>query len=359
VNLDRRFWSNKTVLVTGHTGFKGSWLLMLLEKLGANVYGIALEPESRPNHFKQANMLKLHNLIHLEIDIRNRNTIEIAIQRANPDIIIHLAAQALVREGYVSPYETWETNVMGTISVLEGLRKLKKACAVVVATTDKVYGNNEWCYAYRETDRLGSNDPYSASKSATELAVSCWRNSYYNTNQLCGNTIRIATARSGNVIGGGDWANDRIVPDAIRALTKKRPIRVRNPESIRPWQHVLDPLYGYLLLAERLYQGNHNISASYNFGPESECQKSVKELVETMLKFWPGMWVSSEDPSQPHEARTLLLSITRAKDELGWKPRWGFTEAVEKTIKWYREVESGIDPRLKTMSDINSFLEGK
>lgn len=351
--VDMNFWDGKQVVITGHTGFKGAWLALWLAKKGARVTGVALEPETSPSLFDQ---LGLHSEIdHRILDIRDGAAMRGLMSEVAPDAVFHLAAQALVRRGYREPVETWATNVMGTINVMEGLRPLKKPCAVVLATTDKVYENQGWAFGYRETDRLGGHDPYSASKAGAEIAIDCWRRSFLDA---CG-PVRIAAARAGNVIGGGDWSEDRIVPDIARALSHNEPVRLRNPSATRPWQHVLEPLGGYMLLAERMADeaNGARFATAYNFGPESEAERSVKDLVETALMQWPGSWEDVSSADQPHEASRLALSIDRARAELGWMPRWDFSRSVEETIGWYRAGlnASRQEIRALTLRNIESY----
>jgi CDP-glucose 4,6-dehydratase len=326
---------NKTVWLSGHTGFKGAWLAQWLLELGADVHGFALEPETEPALFHQLGLAgRLHHQI---ADVRNNTAVKKSIRDAQPDFVFHLAAQPLVRLSYEQPVETYETNVMGTIHVMEALRELKKKCAAVLVTTDKCYENREWLCGYREDDPLGGSDPYSSSKAAAEIAIAAWRRSFFKNHP-----VKIASARAGNVIGGGDWAADRIVPDCIRALQKGKPIGVRNPHSTRPWQHVLEPLSGYLWLAARLHQRstiNHQLCSAFNFGPAHEANRTVGELVEEVLKHWPGRWENTSDAGAVHEARLLQLATDKASALLGWSPVWNFSQAVEFTIRWHRRVE--------------------
>lgn len=328
------FWRGKRVLVTGHTGFKGAWLTLWLLNRGAVVTGIGLAPETIPALFDQLNLA--HEIDHRLIDIRDANALRTAVVACQPDIVFHLAAQALVRRGYREPAETWATNVMGTVHVLEALRAVSRPCAAVLITTDKVYENREWEFGYRETDQLGGYDPYSASKAACEIAIASWRRSFLGTEQ----TVRIASARAGNVIGGGDWAADRIVPDLMRSLAADKPLSLRNPAATRPWQHVLEPLAGYMLLAERLYEraACSAFEDAFNFGPEAEAERSVRDLVTAALAHWPGgTWIDGSDPDAPHEAGRLALDIDRARGRLGWRPRWNFERTVAETVSWYRD----------------------
>ena len=345
--------SGSRVLVTGHTGFKGSWLCEWLLSLGAEVSGIALDPPTSPSLFDQ---LDLANRISSDrrIDIRDAEAVERAVRDIRPDFVFHLAAQPLVRRSYAEPALTWETNVFGTIRLLEALRTLDHPCSVVVATTDKVYENREWLYGYRECDSLGGHDPYSSSKAAAEIAVASWRSSFFLTDLDA--PIRIATARAGNVIGGGDWAEDRIVPDAIRALEKGHPIEVRNPGSTRPWQHVLEPLGGYLSLAAQLAKGNPRAMDAFNFGPWDESNRTVAELVEEILRSWPGEWRDASQADHVHEASLLHLATDKARTVLDWRPSWGFRRTLSETVNWYREANlEKADPVALTRRQIGDF----
>ena len=331
--VNSTFWRNRRVALTGHTGFKGSWLSFWLLQFQANVSGFAMPPETESALFKQLKLTS--HLDHNTGDIRNEEAVRLWFHKVQPEVIFHLAAQPLVRRSYRDPLLTWHTNVLGTINVLEAVRGLPHPCAIIVVTTDKVYENREWAYAYREVDRLGGHDPYSSSKAATELAISSWRSSFFRFDSH----IRVATARAGNVIGGGDWAEDRIVPDLVRALSEGRPIEVRNPKAVRPWQHVLEPLSGYLILAERLLADEaQKCQGAFNFGPEPADFRSVGELVDESLKHWPGSWQNESDSDGPHEANLLNLTIEKARQQLGWQPRWNFEEAIKHTITWYRKV---------------------
>lgn len=349
LGLNMQFWRGKRVLVTGHTGFKGSWLSEVLLGMEAEVSGLSLAPETDPSLFQQLDLSR--RMEHGIGDIRDLSVVQDAVRRAAPEIVFHLAAQPLVRRSYREPLETWGTNVMGTAHVLEAVRALDAPCSVVVVTTDKVYENREWEHPYRETDRLGGHDPYSASKAGTELVAASWRSAF-----LSGSAIRLATARAGNVIGGGDWSEDRILPDLARALGEGQALQIRNRHAIRPWQHVLDPLHGYLLLAEALASGEGTaFETSFNFGPEPNDQRSVGELVEVALRHWSGEWSDATDPDAPHEAGRLSLSIERARSLLGWAPRWNFDEAIAATVTWYRDVCAGADPGVLVRKQIHDF----
>jgi CDP-glucose 4,6-dehydratase len=337
-NPNPAFWRGKRVLLTGHTGFKGSWLAFWLLELGAEVTGLALPPETEPSLFAQLQLDR--RLDHRLGDIRDAQAVADLVEEVQPHVVLHLAAQPLVRLSYAEPKATWDTNVMGTIHLLEALRPLQQSCAAVLITTDKVYRNHEWLYGYRENDPLGGHDPYSSSKAAAELAIASWRSSF------CGDAphqtphLRVASARAGNVIGGGDWAADRIMPDLVRALEKGQPITVRNPLATRPWQHVLEPVGGYLILAEALAASAQRATA-FNFGPQLEANHSVRTLVEEALLHWPGSWEHQSNPDAPHEASLLNLVIDKAHHQLGWAPRWAFATTVARTLNWYRRVQSG------------------
>lgn len=345
--IDRDFWRGRRVLLTGHTGFKGSWLALWLLELGAEVYGLALEPEpmappAQPL-FTALGLAERLGARHLLGDLRQPEAVQAAVDAAQPEVVLHLAAQPLVRRSYSDPLGTWSTNVLGSLQLLEVLRPLRHPCSVVLITTDKVYANREWEWGYREEDRLGGHDPYSASKAAMELMVASWRASFCGTAAHQTPQLALATARAGNVIGGGDWAADRIVPDAMRALTAGEPIAVRNPVATRPWQHVLEPLAGYLQLAQRLRERPDRHSLAYNFGPVAEANRPVQELVEQLLVHWPGAagWRDASQPGAPHEAGLLHLVADRALQQLGWCPRWDFVTTAARTAVWYRRVYQG------------------
>jgi CDP-glucose 4,6-dehydratase len=337
------FWQGKRVLITGHTGFKGSWLSLWLLHLGAEVTGLSLAPETQPSLFEQ---LKLNlELNHHIGDVRNLSLVQRLVQQIRPDVILHLAAQPLVRRSYVQPVNTWNTNVMGTINVLEALKFSTDPCVGVFITTDKCYENREWGYGYRENDPLGGHDPYSSSKASAELAIASWRKSFFESSQSC---VAIASARAGNVIGGGDWAEDRIVPDAMRSLSQSQPVPVRNPCATRPWQHVLEPLGGYLLLAQQLFEQlttasemttpSQSLQSAFNFGPSLTSNRSVKDLVEQILLHWPGEWLDQSNSQAAHEAKLLNLVTDKAFHVLGWQPVWGFERTIQETVHWYQHA---------------------
>jgi CDP-glucose 4,6-dehydratase len=351
---DPAYWNGRRVLLTGHTGFKGSWLAFWLLELGAEVTGLALPAATDPSLFAQLGLDQ--RLDHRVGDIRDAGLLKELVLETRPEVVLHLAAQPLVRFSYQEPVATWATNVMGTIHVLEALRLLDRQCSAVLITTDKVYRNNEWVYGYRENDPLGGHDPYSSSKAAAEIAIGSWRSSFCGSLPHQTPHLRVASARAGNVIGGGDWALDRIVPDAMRALSRGETIAVRNPAATRPWQHVLEPLAGYLCLAEAL-SASAEQSKAFNFGPQLEANRPVRELVEQALRHWPGSWEDQADPNAPHEASLLNLVIDRAHHELGWAPRWDFATTVERTVNWYRRVQEGEASALECcQDDLTAYL---
>lgn len=347
-------YRGRRVLVTGHTGFKGSWLCEWLLLLGADVTGYSLPPPTQPALFDRLGLDG--RLRHVIGDVRDLAALRAVVERERPEIIFHLAAQPLVRHSYVDPVGTYATNVMGTVHLLEAARLAGRACVVVVITTDKCYENKEWVHSYREEDPMGGHDPYSSSKGAAEFVVSCYRRSFFSAPD---STVRLASARAGNVIGGGDWAADRIVPDTVRALQRGEAIPVRNKTATRPWQHVLEPLSGYLWLGACLTRGDLThfdslLTASFNFGPALTSNRTVAELVEEMLKFWPGTWVDRSDPHAVHEAKLLNLATDKAYHLLGWQPVWGFAETIAMTAGWYRSALVG-DARTLTDQQINTY----
>jgi CDP-glucose 4,6-dehydratase len=339
--LLRAAYSGKRVLVTGHTGFKGSWLVAWLADLGADVTGYALAPATTPAMFDLLD-LRARCATSVEADIRDRATLTRTVREVRPDFVFHLAAQALVRQSYAQPFETLDVNVMGTAALLESIREGGSPCSVVVVTSDKCYENREWQRGYREDDAMGGHDVYSMSKGAAELVVASWRRSFAPAFREHG--VRIATARAGNVIGGGDWAADRIVPDLARAFARGDALSVRNPDSVRPWQHVLEPLSGYLVLGARLASSDDpsTYAEAFNFGPPVDETRSVRELADAAVAAWgSGRWIDAHDGAAPHEAKILRLAIDKAREQLGWVPRWGFGETVSRTVAWYRAHASG------------------
>jgi CDP-glucose 4,6-dehydratase len=355
--LDAEFWIGRRVLLTGHTGFKGSWLLLWLQQLGAQVWGYSLEPEAGPNLFTELHQVQepSYRFTHHIGNLANFNALAELVQHCQPEVVMHLAAQPLVRRSYQDPLGTWHTNLNCSLHLLEALKPLKHPCAVVMVTTDKVYQNREWAYGYRESDRLGGHDPYSASKAAAEMAIASWRSSFCGTGVHQTPHLCIATARAGNVIGGGDWADERIVPDAIRALTAGQPITVRNPLATRPWQHVLEPLGGYLMLAQALACDPEPPCEPFNFGPMLASNRPVQELVESILNHWSGSWQDQRDPNAPHEAYLLHLQIDKAHHKLGWSPRWDYNTTVERTVDWYQQHHQGRSAMDCCMADLQAY----
>jgi len=333
----KNFYSNKKVFITGHTGFKGAWFINWLHLLGAQIKGYSLPPETESSLF---NIIKPNMAFeNIFADIRDKQKLKKEIDDFQPDIIFHLAAQALVRRSYEIPAETFDVNVVGTANILESIIHLNKKCTVVIITTDKVYENKEIEYHYKESDILGGYDPYSASKAAAEIVISSFRNSFFNPKQYDTHQKAIVSVRAGNVIGGGDWSKDRIIPDIVRALQNDKTIEVRNPAAVRPWQHVLEPLSGYLQVGMLAYTNHSKISSAYNFGPSPADHLPVNKLVDIAIKIWgKGNWKDISDKHQPHEAGLLKLDITKATKELGWQPKLNSEQAIEWTINWYKQT---------------------
>jgi CDP-glucose 4,6-dehydratase len=333
--VDPNFWKGKRVFLTGHTGFKGSWLSIWLHSMGAIVKGYALAPNTNPSLFEVANV---NALLENEIgDIRNLEVLSKSMKAFNPDILIHMAAQPLVRLSYLEPVETYMTNVMGTVNVLESARFCSNLKAIVSVTTDKCYDNKEWVWGYREDEAMGGYDPYSSSKGCAELVTAAYRKSFFSAS----NSPAIASARAGNVIGGGDWAMDRLIPDALTAFSKGEAVVIRNPLATRPWQHVLEPLSGYLMLAESLYQEGNKFAEAWNFGPNDQDCKSVEWILDEMVSIWGGgaSWELDQDP-QPHEAKFLKLDCSKAKSLLKWEPKWGISEVLKRINDWNEHFQS-------------------
>lgn len=346
------------VLVTGHTGFKGSWLTTWLAELGADVTGLALAPDTKPSMFELTGVAD--RCRHEVGDIRDLARCEEVVKKAKPDFVFHLAAQSLVRRSYASPVETIATNVMGTTHVLEAVRKAGIETHVVVISSDKCYENREWPYAYREEDAMGGHDPYSMSKGATELVVASYRRSFFDPKKIASHGVALASGRAGNVIGGGDWCEDRLVPDIVGSLAAGRAIPVRNPASVRPWQHVLEPLAGYLVLGAHLAASPGKHCEAYNFGPSLDSCRTVKEMVEAFIAAWgSGSWEDKRDPNAPHEAVLLRLAVDKAAAQLGFQPRWNTKATVEATIEWYRahaKGASGAELRAMTLAQIQRYV---
>lgn len=349
MSVSNSFWRNKKVLVTGHTGFKGGWLSLWLAKLGARVTGLALDPPTDPCLFVVAGIGK-QLVADIRCDVRDRDQLAKSIEAAEPEILFHLAAQPLVRDSYQNPAETYATNVMGTVHMLEAVRAASSVRAVVNVTTDKCYENREWIWPYRENEPMGGHDPYSSSKGCAELVTSAYRRSF-----LAADGKQVASARAGNVIGGGDWAADRLLPDFLRAISVRDTLVIRSPRSIRPWQHVLEPLAGYLMLAQALYTQGGDFADGWNFGPEESDAKSVHWIVERLCELEPeASWRLDERP-QPHEASTLMLSSMKAKSKLGWKPRLNLRHAVAMTLDWHRAWRSSRDMAAFCLQQIDDY----
>lgn len=345
------FWRNRSVFLTGHTGFKGGWIALWLSQLGARVHGYSLEPPTEPNFF---NLTRLRERLQTSTiaDIRDLPLLGAAVQAAQPSIIIHMAAQTLVRESYNTPVDTFATNVMGTVNLLEAARQTETVRAIVNITSDKCYENQEWLWPYREVDRLGGHDPYSSSKACSELAAAAYRNSF-----LSRSAIELASVRAGNVIGGGDWATDRLIPDFLRATDAGTRLRVRSPNAVRPWQHVLEPLSGYLLLAERLVTDGAAFAEAWNFGPDESDAKPVSWIVERLSQMIPCARWELEEDSQPHEACLLKLDSSKAKTRLDWHPRWSLESALAKTVEWHQAWKNGEMMAEVSMQQIESYCE--
>lgn len=354
MNID--FWRGKRVLVTGHSGFKGGWLSLWLQSLGAEVSGYALPPPTVPSLFEKAAVARGMRTS-LMADVRDLDCLKAAFRELQPEVVFHLAAQPLVRHSYVDPVETYATNVMGTVHLLEAVRATEAVRVVVNVTTDKCYENREWVWGYRESDPMGGHDPYSSSKGCSELVTDAYRNSFFHGMDQGRHGVALATARAGNVIGGGDWAADRLIPDMIRAFSRGEAVVIRSPLSIRPWQHVLEPLWGYMTLAERLWEHGPEFAESWNFGPDDEDARPVEWIVQRLVGQWggPAAWHLDDRP-QPHEATFLKLDCSKARARLGWRPRWDLGTALDHVISWHRACERGENMRNASMEQIAAFL---
>ncbi|MGM0486088.1 MAG: CDP-glucose 4,6-dehydratase [Planctomycetota bacterium] len=345
----KQAFSGRTIFVTGHTGFKGSWLCLWLHRLGARVIGYALEPPTTPNNFTLCGVRETLER-HYQADIRDQRTLHAAMRGAEPDVVFHLAAQSIVRKSYDIPYETFDVNTMGTASVLEGARELDNPCVVVCVTSDKCYHNREQVWGYREQDAMGEHDPYGGSKGAAELLIRSYRHSFFPSDRYDLHGIKLASGRAGNVIGGGDWTPDALIVDVVKALTAHEPVVLRRPDAYRPWQHVLQALSGYLTLAARLLEDdNPGLCSGWNFGPLAGSERPVREVVESFLKHWgSGQWIDGSERDGRHEAQILRLAIDKAIWQLGWRPRWSIEDALYRTAAWYRRYMDAPD----TLTDL-------
>ena len=348
------FWKGKRVLLTGHTGFKGGWLSLWLQSLGAEVVGYALAPPTEPSLFEVAAVAR--GMTSIISDIRDLEKLKTVFAQHQPQIVIHMAAQPLVRYSYIEPVETYSTNVMGTINLLEAVRATASVKAVINVTSDKCYENREWLWGYREYEAMGGHDPYSNSKGCAELVTAAYRNSYFRSGRHKEHVVAIASARAGNVIGGGDWAEDRLIPDIMQAISQGKPVRIRNPHAIRPWQHVLEPLSGYLILAEKLYEEGSAYAEPWNFGPNVEDSKPVRAIVEALTVSWgeAATWVIDGN-EHPHEAHYLKLDCSKARMRLNWRPRWRLDEALDAIVAWNRDYLAGKNMHQVTLQQIGDY----
>lgn len=354
MEVNPQFWGGKRVFLTGHTGFKGSWMSLWLQSLGAEVTGYALAPPTDPSLFEVAAVGR--GMKSIIADIRDLPTLQNALLEARPDVVFHMAAQPLVRHSYENPVETYATNVMGTVHLLESVRHTPDVKAVVNITTDKCYENREWVWGYRENEPMGGVDPYSNSKGCSELVTAAFRSSFFNTKRYENHGVAVATARAGNVVGGGDWAKDRLIPDVISAFESGKPARIRNPNAIRPWQHVLEPLRGYLTLAERLHERGPEYAEAWNFGPNEEDARSVAWIVEKLVEFWGnGAAWQADFGEHPHEATYLKLDISKVRSRLDWHPKLNLTQALQMIVDWSRTRKRGADMRQYTLGQIENY----
>ena len=348
------FWQGRKVFITGHTGFKGSWLCLWLQRLSAQVIGFSLPPPTQPSLFEVARVAD--DMVSIHGDVRDYAALQEALNTHQPDIIFHMAAQSVVRESYDQPVDTYSTNVMGTVNLLEAVRHLPGRAAVINITTDKVYQNNEWVWGYRETDRLGGHDPYSNSKACSELVTQSFKDSFFSAPSDKSKAKLIGTGRAGNVIGGGDWTRDQLVPDVINAFQQNRPVVLRSPKSVRPWQFVLDCLGGYMTLAEKMYLQGDDYAGNWNFGPRLEDTLPVQQIVERIISKWPGQASWNLDPGRhPHEAGCLRLDTSKTLLQLGWKPRLALTESLDWIVEWYTQYFNNADPRAVCLEQIARF----
>jgi CDP-glucose 4,6-dehydratase len=354
-SVDPQFWSEKKVFLTGHTGFKGGWLTIWLASMGAKVTGYSLSPITNPNLYEEAKIASLceRSLIG---DIRELNGLRNALVETAPDIVIHMAAQPLVRYSYANPVETYATNVMGTAHLLEAVRSCPCVRAILIVTTDKCYENREWVWGYRENEPMGGYDPYSSSKGCAELVTAAYRQSFFSEKQYPNHGVAIASARAGNVIGGGDWSGDRLIPDAIAAFEANEVLMIRNPFAVRPWQHVLEPLSGYLVLAQALFERGSDFNGAWNFGPHDSDARPVKDVIELLISQWgsPAAWRQDGTP-QPHEAHFLKLDCSKAMQTLNWSARWTLERAIEAIVEWQQAFHQGGDMLAMTRKQIDSY----
>ncbi|MFZ5917489.1 MAG: CDP-glucose 4,6-dehydratase [Chloroflexota bacterium] len=352
--MNRAFWKEKRVLITGHTGFKGSWLSLWLQKLGASVVGYALNPPTQPSLFKVANVAQ--GMASIVGDIRELKCLQASFTEHRPEIVFHMAAQPLVRRAYHDPVETYSTNVLGTVNVLEAVRHCENVRSVVCITSDKCYENKEWLWGYRESDPMGGHDPYSSSKGCAELVIASYRNSFFPPDEYRHHKVAVASTRAGNVIGGGDWAKDRLIPDFMTAIMENRTVMIRSPHAVRPWMHVLEPLHGYLELAERLWMRGAEFAEAWNFGPHSEDAQTVQWIVDKLVRLWgEGARWESDLARHPHESRYLKLDCSKARSLLGWTTKLRLSTALEWIVEWYRGYQQGQDMRALTEEQIGRF----
>ena len=352
--MNTKFWYGKRVLITGHTGFKGSWLSLWLQSVGAHVTGFALSPPTTPSLFEVAHVAD--GMQSIMGDVRNLASLQKAMGDAKPEVVIHMAAQALVRHSYDNPVETYSTNVMGTVHLLEAVRGTPSVKAVLNVTSDKCYENREWVWGYREDEPMGGFDPYSNSKGCAELVTAAYRNSYFHPEKYKEHGVAIATGRAGNVIGGGDWAEDRLIPDVMRAIAQGRSVRIRNPHSTRPWQHVLEPLSGYLLLAQRLYEDGPAFAEGWNFGPNDDDSKPVQWILDGLTRAWgEGASWKLDDSDHPHEAYHLKLDCSKAKTRLHWQPRWSLANAIGQICVWHKAHLAAAEMQAVCLNQIGQY----
>jgi CDP-glucose 4,6-dehydratase len=348
--VSHQFWKGKRVFLTGHTGFKGSWLSLWLFSLGAEVKGYSLIPHTTPSLFNEA---KVDSIVNSEIgDIRDLKLLSKSMSEFNPNIVIHMAAQTIVRYSYNNPVETYEVNVIGTVNVLEAARSCSNLKAIINVTSDKCYENDNRLEGYKENDAFGGHDPYSSSKGCAELVTSSYRRSFIEEKK-----IGLASVRSGNVIGGGDWSNDRLIPDILRAFELNQPVMVRSPNATRPWQHVLEPLSGYIILAQKLYNDYNKYSQGWNFGPNDKDVKPVKWILDNMVSIWPDASWNIDNSVGPHESKLLKLDISKSRDKLNWKPHWGLEKSLKKIIYWHRAWKNNEDVQLLCLLEIKDYMK--